>query len=198
VESADPGWTITGDAPELPNVTSWQRRTLSPTQHVWYGPNNNGQGDDRKDWLPDEQILMSPVLHVGAGPLTLSFQHRHAFEAGNWDGGVIEISTDGAIWTDIGTPAYNGQTNPLTAAPIGANRKAFVLRNTGWPNFSNVALNLGVTYANQDVRIRFRIGADESTGAPGWDVDNIAIGGLTSMPFTSLVAQVGVCTTEHP
>jgi hypothetical protein len=173
VESTDNVWTIAGDAPELPNVTSWKRRALSPTQHVWFGPDNNGQIDDRKDWLPDEQILMSPVLHVGAGPLTLSFQHRHAFEGGNWDGGVIEISTDGTTWTDIGTPAYNGQTNAVTAAPIGANRKAFVVRNTGWPNFSNVALNLGATYANQDVRIRFRIGADESTGAPGWDVRKV-------------------------
>jgi hypothetical protein len=197
VESADPGWTIAGDAPALPNITSWQRRELSPTQHVWFGPDNNGQGDDRKDWLPDEQILMSPVLHVGANPLTLSFQHRFAFETGNWDGGVIEISTDGATWTDIGGTAYNGTTNPFTATPIGASRPAFVGRSAGWPNFTAVTRNLGTTYANQDVRIRFRIGADESTGAPGWDVDNIAIGGLAGTPFTSLVAQTGVCSTGH-
>ena len=59
-------------------------------------------------------------------------------------------------------------------------------------------LNVGTAYANQPVRIRSRIGADDSTGAPGWDIDDIAIGGLTNTPFTSLVSQAGVCTTERP
>src|SRR5205814_9356884 len=30
VESANPGWTVSGSASELPNVTGWQRRALSP------------------------------------------------------------------------------------------------------------------------------------------------------------------------
>ena len=58
-------------------------------------------------------------------------------------------------------------------------------------------LNLGTTYANRQVRIRFRIGADESTGAPGWDIDDIAISGLTNTPFASLVGQTNVCTTTQ-
>ena len=62
-----------------------------------------------------------------------------------------------------------------------------------WPTFVPVVLNLGTTYANQDVRIRFRIGADESTGAPGWDIDNISLTGLTSTPFAALVAEPAVC-----
>ena len=148
----------------------------------------------RRPTLPDEQSLVSPTLHVGAGPLTVSFQHRFAFEAGNWDGGVVEISTNGgATWTDIGVGAYNGSTNAVTSAPIGASRPAFVNRIAGWPNFVPVVLNLGTTYANQDVRIRFRIGADESTGAPGWDIDNINLTGITGTPFAALVAEPAVC-----
>jgi hypothetical protein len=58
-------------------------------------------------------------------------------------------------------------------------------------------LNVGAAYANQTVRIRFRIGADDSTGAPGWDIDNIVIGGLTNTPFTSFVPQVVACTTAQ-
>jgi len=61
----------------------------------------------------------------------------------------------------------------------------------------NASLNLGTSYAGKQVRIRFRIGADESTGAPGWDVDNIAFSGLLNTPFTSLVSQAGVCSTER-
>ena len=203
VESLNPGWTKTGNAEAPPNITSWQRRALSPTQHVWFGPDNNGQADGRKPSLPDEQSLVSPVLQVGAGPLTISFEHRFAFEfnlQGAWDAGVVEISTDdGGSWAPLGnTPSfYNGRTNLLTSAPIGVNRPAFINRNPVWPNFNTATLYLGTTYANQQVRIRFRIGADESTGFPGWDIDNIAISGLANTPFASLVGQTNVCTTAQ-
>ena len=137
---------------------------------------------------------MSPILHVGAAPLTISFQHRFAFETGGWDGGVIEISSDnGGTWIDIGAAVYNGTTNAQTSAPIGRNRRAFVNRMTGWPNFTTVSRNLGTTYAGQTVMIRFRVGADESTGAPGWEIDNIAVSGLTNTPFTALVPETGSC-----
>ena len=198
VESANPGWTIAGDQVALPNITSWQRRELSATRHVWWGPDNNGQRDGIKADTPEQQMLVSPPLQVGVGPLTIAFQHRFAFEAGNWDGGVIELSTDnGGTWVDVGAGGYNGATNAGTSAPIGANRPAFVTRMVGWPNFAPVMLNLGTTYAGQTVRIRFRIGADETTGAPGWDIDDIVIGGLTELPFSSLIGDTGVCTSAQ-
>jgi hypothetical protein len=194
VESANNGWSITGDLQELPNVDGWQRRALSPVQHVWWGPDNNGQIDDVKPYLPDEQVLTSPVMSVGSSPLIITFSHRFSFQSGGWDGGVIEISTNGgATWSDIGVGSYNGSTHPATSAPIGANRPAFVNRIVGWPNFATVTRNLGLTYAGQNIMIRFRIGADESTGAPGWDIDNVTVTGLTSTPFTGLVPETGAC-----
>jgi hypothetical protein len=198
-EAANSGWTAAGDAATRPNILAWQRRALSPTKHVFWGPDNNGQADGEKADLPDEQVLVSPTFHVGSGPLTISFSHRFSFEATGWDGGVVELSSDGGSnWTDIGAAAYNGSTNGVTSAPIGASRPAFVNRMVGWPNFAAVNLNLGTTYANQDVKIRFRVGADESTGAPGWDVDDITIGGAvatptTPLPFTALAPNVTSC-----
>ena len=62
-----------------------------------------------------------------------------------------------------------------------------------WPNFANVVLNLGVAYANQDIKLRFLIGADSSTGAPGWDIDNINVSGITDTPFAALVPDADVC-----
>ncbi len=107
---------------------------------------------------------------------------------------MIELSSDGgATWTDIGTSAYNGKTNTVTTSPIGQNHPAFVHRIVGWPNFTNVVLNLGTTFANKDILVRFRIGADESTGAPGWDIDDISFSGITNTPFAGLVANAGVC-----
>ena len=76
---------------------------------------------------------------------------------------------------------------PDTSSPIGANHPAFVNRMVSWPSFATVNLNLGTTYANQDVQIRFGIGADDSPGAPGWEIDNVAFTGITNTPFTALV-----------
>ncbi len=198
MESADNGWTITGDATTTPNIAAWQRRALSPIRHVFWGPDNNGQTDGEKADLPDEQALVSPTLHVGTTPLVISFLHRFAFENGGWDGGLIEISTDGgASWTDVGTSLYNGVTNAGTDAPIGASRPAFVNRMIGWPDFASASLDLGTAYANQDVQLRFRIGADSSTGAPGWEIDDVAVTGVTGTPFTALVPETGVCKSHH-
>jgi hypothetical protein len=197
VESKNTSWTVSGDGANSPNILSWQRRALSPTQHVWWGPDNNGQNDDTKTFAPDQQILTSPVLKVGSAPLVISFSHRFSFESTGWDGGVIELSADGgSTWTDIGTSAYNGSTNAFTNSPIGTNRKAFVNRMVGWPAFAPVGLNLGTAFANKDVKIRFRIGADDSTGAPGWEIDEIAVSGITNTPFGALVPNAGVCTNK--
>ncbi len=195
VEAGNPGWTVAGNATTAPNIDRWQRRAITPTQHVWWGPDNNGQIDDINPSLPDQQSLISPAMQVGSGPLVITFQHRFAFEAGNWDGGVIELSTNGgASWTDIGVGSYNGVTSAATNAPIGASRPAFVNRMVGWPNFATVTRNLGTTYANQTVMIRFRVGADDSTGAPGWEIDNITVSGLANTPFTALVGETAACT----
>lgn len=197
-EESNPNWTIVGDSTIAPNIKSWQRRALAFNDHVAYGPDNNGQEDDTKGSLPDEQTLVSPVLSVGAGSLGISFRHRFNFENGGWDGGVIELSNDGgATWVDIGTGKYNGSTAGGTSAPIGHARPAFVNRMSTpvfWPAFTTVTLNPVAGYSNQDVIVRFRIGADESTGAPGWDVDDIAVTGITNTPFTALVPNAGVCT----
>jgi hypothetical protein len=207
-ESAESGhinWTAVGDPITSPNIDRWQIRALSPTRHVWWGPDNNGQIDGVKNSVPDQQSLVSPTLHVGSGPLIISFEHRHAFEINSltatpqngWDGGLIEISADnGATWTDVGGPLYNGVIFAQSSSPIGAGHVAFVNRNAGWPNFVPATLNLGAAFADKDIKIRFRIGADESTGAPGWEIDNINVSGITNTPFGALVPQAGACTKE--
>jgi hypothetical protein len=193
VEASVAGWTTGGSSPLSPNINAFQVRALSDTQHVWWGPDNNGQIDGVKSSVPDEQYLVSPTMHVGSGPLSIGFNHRFSFESGGWDGGVIEISVNGGGWTDIGGPIYTGNTNAGTNAPIGAARPALVNRSASWPAFIPATINLGTTYADQDVRFRFRVGADDSTGAPGWDIDDIAIAGATTNPFFGFVAHNPVC-----
>ena len=148
------GWTIARRRRwRLPNITSWQRRALSPTRHVWWGPDNNGQIDGDKADAPDEQFLVSPPLQVGTAsaddrPSSIDSRSR----SGSWDGGVVEISTDGgATWTDIGATRLQRRderrARTLRSAP---SRPAFVEPHAPAGRTSSpVALNLGTAYANQ-------------------------------------------------
>ena len=195
-ESPAHGWVASGGATTDGNINAFARRSVTPLQHVLWGPDNNGRIDGERPTGPDQQIMTSPEMLVGSGPLTITLRHRFSFEPGNWDGGVIEVSNDGgATWVSQGTGAYNGVTNAGTDAPIGAGKPAFVGRNLGWPNtFITSTANLGTTYAGQTIRLRFRVGADSFTGAPGWDIDEVTVNGLADTPFTALVAETGACT----
>ncbi|MBI2394651.1 MAG: M36 family metallopeptidase [Deltaproteobacteria bacterium] len=155
-----------------------------------------------------DQYLTSPPLTVSNdAPFTVSFVHRWSFErdqrARSWDGGVVEISTDdGATWSDIGESAYNGTLESKeTDNPIKG-RKAFVGKNAKYPAYEPVTLDLGAAYAGQTVRVRFRFGSDEGTASLGWDVDDIAFGGVTTMPFAARVPDTtqpcGYAPTDEP
>jgi hypothetical protein len=189
VESAAVVWTMTGD-PTVGGGFPWRRLEVGPDVHRWFGPNAGA---------PSDESLVSPVLHVGPGNFSFTFRHRFSFEAGSFDGGVIEISKDGgATWLDIGasaSPGYNGTLvsggdNPLQG------RKAYVNASAGYAagNLITVTVSLGTTYAEQDVRVRFRTGADNNSAAVGWEVDDITFNGITNTPFPALVAHQSLCT----
>jgi MYXO-CTERM domain-containing protein len=56
-----------------------------------------------------------------------------------------------------------------------------------------VSLNLDTKLAGKTVRVRFRIATDEGTGSAGWDIDDIAFGGITNSPFTKIGDHAGMC-----
>ena len=182
VESPAVAWT-TGKDPALGgNLPS--RIAASLFNHRWFVP-NNGQ--------PSDVFLISPTLNVApTGSFSMSFDHRFSFEQPRFDGGVIEISTNGTTWTDVGTSLYNGTlvatgTNPLRGRP------AFLNASAGYPAMVNVNLNLPATYLGQNVQIRFRAGADDNTASVGWEIDNISFQGITNTPFATLTAHSGAC-----
>src|SRR6185503_733279 len=156
----------------------------------------------RDSGLVSDASLMSPALTAGAGPVSLSFSHRFQFEAAGataFDGGVVEISTDnGATWADISTLANPGYNTTLTGSPDTtgnplAGRPAYGRTNVAFPAMETVTLNLGTALSGRTFRIRFRLGSDVNSGAPGWELDNVAFTGLADTPFPTLVADAGHC-----
>ncbi len=156
--------------------------------------------------VSDRSLLSPPLVVSSDEPFTMTWSHRYSFERNrsrNWDGGVVEISTDdGATWQDVGAKASPGYGGKIEAAdndnPL-AGREAFVSRSTGYPaSFVKESLDLGTEYAGKTVRVRFRIGTDEGGSSPGWEIDDVAFGGITNTPFPSRVPDATSCGEPAP
>lgn len=188
--------TDTAESATTPNTTSfgasffnaapWRRLEVSAAQHAWHA-DDAGTGTD--------QYLLSPAFTVGpSGSVNLAFDHAWSFESdpsGNFDGGVVEMSTNGGAFVDIGGPAYTGtllvyagNVNPLQGRP------AFVASSGG---VVHTSLTRSVA-AGSTVRFRFRAASDGAAGGPGWTIDNIAYTGVVETPFTTVIEDREVCT----
>ena len=48
--------------------------------------------------------------------------------------------------------------------------------------YITTTVNLGANVNGQTIKLRFRMGTDEATAAPGWHIDNVAITGASCAP----------------
>ena len=78
--------------------------------------------------------------------------------------------------------------------PLGG-RNAYTGRNLAYPALENVVVNLGTAYAGQRVRFRFVVATDLAAGGSGWEVDDIAVDGITNTPFPGIVPQRMDCAS---
>jgi len=131
-------------------------------------------GTGRRDYSDRvDAALETPYIYV-SGDDTLSFYHwmdaeldsRHSGYA--WDGGIVEMSTDGGVtWrqiTPIGGYPYRIQNNPVSpfryntpcfSTMTGWQRARFALSFTGW------------------VKFRFHFGSDGYVTGEGWYIDDV-------------------------
>jgi extracellular elastinolytic metalloproteinase len=105
---------------------------------------------------------------------TLSFWHFYETDA-TFDGGVVEISTDGGItWQDLGPDmiqnGYNETLDP-SATDIG-NRQAFSGSSGG--AFIQTVIRL-TGFAGKTAKVRFRFTSDVIIGVEGWYIDDILL-----------------------
>ncbi|MEZ4450848.1 MAG: M36 family metallopeptidase [Nannocystaceae bacterium] len=171
----------------------WARQIVGDG-HAWMG-RDLGRVTDAS--------LVSPVLQVSPSePLRVTFEHVYQFEFSDntyWDGGVIEVTSDGgATWRDVAelvSVPYNA-TLMSDANPLNG-RIAFGDHNPSYPAADAVSLDFGTGLAGKAVQIRFRIGTDSGAGAPGWQIDDIAVTGITNAPFSVWVADNAACAGEE-
>jgi large repetitive protein len=193
-ESSHVVWAISSSDEAVPAADRWQRTSVSVTDHYYHCPSQP---------LPASVDFQSPPLSLVPGEaLTLSFKHRFSFETdgeSNYDGGVIELSTDGgATWDDVGPDlaGYNGVIFADSGNPF-ADRPAFVAQSPDYPAFVNASLDLGAELGSGSVLIRFRVGSDGGTASTGWDIDDITLSGVAPPPpFDAIVPQRSHCDEQ--
>jgi hypothetical protein len=193
-ESTNVVWSVDATDSAVSDDARWKRSAVSVSEHEYHCSGSA---------LAAIVDFQSPPLSVATGePFVLSFKHRYSFEnaAGvNYDGGVIEISTDdGATWTDVGAElAGYGELFLDAGNPLGG-RAAFVADSPGYPGFTTIALDFGSQYAGQTVRVRFRLSSDSGTASSGWDIDDISVSGVAQPPFDMVVPQSSTCSALPP
>jgi hypothetical protein len=174
------GWTASNSGFGIPWVTSGSASESAPNSAFANNPtappgSNTGSTE-----------LTSPSIAVNSAASTVSFRHRFNLEAG-FDGAVLEISINGGGFQDIVTAgglfienAYNGTINPATDSPI-AGRQAWTGSSSG--AFITSTAQLPATANGQNVRLRWRLGTDNSEAGTGWFVDNIVVRATSSCSF---------------
>ena len=131
--------------------------------------------DDYPGVITDSSVVMTNGVTIPANAF-LHFAHAYGFEKPNFDGGVVEYSTDGgSSWLDAAplffdNVGYSGTVNSLTGNPL-AGRQAFVGDSHGYVS-SRFNLSL---LSGQTVKFRWRMGLDNGGFDWGWWLDDIRI-----------------------
>ncbi len=128
-----------------------------------------------------DQVLMTPSIVLPADPshtaINLQFWNYQEMEdssGGCYDGGILEITTDGGSnWTYL--PTAQMMTDPYDGAIDGGFSNPLIGFDA-WCGDPQAWLRSVVdldAYAGQTVQFRFRLGTDSSVSHPGWDIDDV-------------------------
>jgi extracellular elastinolytic metalloproteinase len=127
---------------------------------AWSAPDNN-------DWSMINLVSDPTALSPGRTLSLLSFNHRYNVDP-SYDGGVVEYSTDGMNWNDLGPYFIQNGYNGLGVRWFNET-KIFTANSMGYRHSVADLTPLGTT----PVRIRFRFGNDGPEGGGGWQIDDI-------------------------
>ncbi len=147
--------------------------------HSWFASDT----DSSKD-----AVLVTPEITIG-DTATLSFWQKFDFE-NNYDGGILEISTDGGnTFSNLGNyitqSGYNGTVSDWSSSPFSGQDVW-----TGTRNWQEVMVDLS-SFGPGAVIIRFHLACDSSVGKTGWWIDDFVLDAET------VVCQANSCSGSN-
>ena len=184
-------------APAIP--AGWSAANISGPAPLWTTSTSAPDTPPNSLFIDDPAVVSdkridSIGIPINSPNAVLTFRNNFNLEFSDgiyWDGGVLEISSPNinfGAFTDISAPAvgasfvsggYTGMIAPDANNPL-ANRMAWSGNSGG---YITTVINLGPNVNGRTIRLRFRMGSDESESAPGWRVDSVSVlGGCTGTP----------------
>lgn len=183
-EEGDDNWTI--EPLEGAGTFIWEQSDENAYEgdFVWFVANVEEANDQVLS-------LFEPLELVGENP-AVRFFTSYDIEPG-WDGGLVEMSTDGLNWTHVPKErflrgSYRGGVQPsaFTAAATGLD--AYWGNSNG---YFDAYIDLS-DMAGQSVYLRWRFGSDAEVFNEGWWVDNIEqLDLFRYTPTASLISDEG-------
>lgn len=167
-EGASNGWTHSG-ANDLWHHSPYRAHT---GVRSWYCGN-----DATHQYLDlTDARLQLPSFTPGSNAVLTFWQWFNAeYDNGLhfWDGGVIEVSTNGGATFTIIPPVggYPYLITPNDDSPFAYDQPCLAGFGLGWEQF---AVDLSA-YANRSIVLRFRFGSDRYTISEGWYIDDVVI-----------------------
>lgn len=198
VDTKGTSWVATGEGKY--GISTGFKRIHQGSNQWWFIANADEPSDYR---------LTTPKFTINGQSFGLRFRHRWAFESDaqrqkDFDGGVVEISTDGgASWRDISELGQIDYNVTLDDDPRGSNplkgRKAYGKRSAGYPDkWVTTEVRVNLPAPPESVQIRFRAGSDDNTTDVGWEIDDIELLDVTSKPFWSFIPHRDQCDPLGP
>jgi hypothetical protein len=161
------GWT---SSPGTAWTTATAERDTAP--NAVFATDPDGVSDKR---------LTSPTFTLSSTNAALIFRHKYDLAYDSWYGvfsaGVLEISINGGVFTDIlaagGSFLANGYTDPIydSSNPL-AGREGWSGKSDG---FVTTSVSLPSAAAGKAIQLRWRLGSSDWHGATGWRVDTISV-----------------------
>jgi hypothetical protein len=160
------------------------------------------------DSVASEQTLTSPKFTIEGTTFELDYRHRWAFRTSRdgssfFDGGVVEVSVNkGVSWHDLSSFGTVDYTTTLATGrgSVIEGQRAYGGKSAGYPDqWTNTRIDVDLKNHPSSVMLRFRaVSVGRGTPAPGWEVDDIALSGISSTPFVSFVAHEDNCDAKGP
>ncbi len=170
------GWTTTNSGGSFPFTTLGTFPDSSPNAIYANDP-----------FVEGTSSLTTPSIPLGNVRHKLIFRQRYQLDY-EFDGGVLEISTNGGAFTDIitagGSFVSGGYITQLVASDL-------IGRNS-WTgdsiNYITTEINLPANTSNSSIRLRWRFACDDMEGGDGWRIDNVQITNAISGFNTNSIA----------
>jgi hypothetical protein len=175
------GWTATNEGSPPDNGVKW----ITVTSVSDTAP-NNAFVDDQNGVTDKYLVSRNIIVSSASAQLTFRNNFNTEFSSGTyWDGGVLEVSspninggaftdiTDAAVGGSFASGGYTGEISGIASNPL-AGRMAWSGNSGGY--ITTVA-NLGPNVNGRTIKLRWRMGTDLFSAAPGWHIDSLVFTG---------------------